>query len=78
MQELLKKARVCPFCKSDHTNKWTWYSQLKDGKWILCHYCNPDVPDLTMSVTVYGNSAEECIERWNGNGTKQEGESDRR
>lgn len=78
MQESLKKARVCPFCGSDHTDNWTWITHLEDGRFMLLHYCHT-VEDSEKkwftSISVYGNSPEACVQRWNANGKKQDGES---
>ena len=68
MKKLNEHLRVCPFCKSDHTDGWTWVSHLEDGRYILCHYCHPDGIGLHTTVSVYGDSEDECIERWNADG----------
>ena len=64
--ELLKKLRRCPFCQSDHTNGWTWISQV-DDQFLLLHYCT--VSDkYNRVITTYGDSPEDCVERWNADG----------
>lgn len=68
MKKLNEHLRVCPFCKSDHTDDWTWISHLPDGRYILCHYCKPEPEGYDRVVTVYGDSEDECIERWNADG----------
>lgn len=68
MKKLNEHLRVCPFCKSDHTDEWTWIVHLEDGRYSLCHYCHPDVVGLHTTVSVYGDSEDECIERWNADG----------
>ena len=67
-EELLKRMRNCPFCGSDHTNGWTWISQLKDGSYILHHYCHPEIEGVVTTISVYGSTAEEAVERWNADG----------
>ena len=70
MKELIK----CPFCGSDHTDDWTWISELENGsdelKFVLHHYCQhkPGIP--TVVITIYGSYKEEVIERWNNRGEK--------
>jgi hypothetical protein len=61
--ELLKELRPCPFCKSDHTNNWTWLDKV-NGKHMLTHYCRAEGGFFRV-VTVYADTPEECVERWN-------------
>lgn len=66
MKEHLKKMRKCPFCGSDHSNHWTWFGG-HDDLVMLMHYCHPnEQPELRTTITVYGASMDECVERWNG------------
>ena len=64
----MKDLRPCPFCKSVHDEGWTWVSQLKDGRYILVHYCMAEPEGYERVVTCYGYSEEGCIERWNACG----------
>jgi hypothetical protein len=74
--ELLKELRPCPFCKSDHTDGWTWIDKLKhDDRCILLHYCRPEPTEYDRVISVYGSSLEECVERWNADGKEQKSES---
>ena len=74
MDEQLKVLRPCPFCKSDHTDQWTWFGRLEDGRWMLQHFCYPKTEGLHISIAVYGDSPIECIERWNADGKKHNAE----
>lgn len=67
--ELLKKLRPCPFCNSEHTDHWTWISKLEDDKrYMLNHYCKPEPTGYDRVISIYGDSPEECVERWNADG----------
>lgn len=70
MDERLKRLRKCPFCKSDHTKgHYTSISKLESG-YVISHHCDPEIPDVTVSVSSYGATVEEAIERWNRCGQK--------
>ena len=64
------KLRPCPFCKSTHENRWTWIDKLEnhENQYILLHYCNPQPTKYDRVISVYGDTKEECIERWNACG----------
>ena len=66
MNEYIKKLRKCPFCGSDHSDEWTWFGCVED-RFMLQHFCHPnDQPGLHTTITVYGATKDECVERWNG------------
>lgn len=76
-RESLKKLKPCPFCQSDHTNDWTWISQV-DDQFLLLHYCTEQDKynrKYNRVITVYGATPEECVERWNADGKEQTSES---
>lgn len=58
----------CPFCKKaidpDHIAYGVRYNELC-GKWIFDHFCHLSDADLDVVITVYGNTKQEVIERWN-------------
>lgn len=68
----------CPFCKKkidpDHPAYGVQYNKLCN-KWIFDHYCHISEDDLDIVVTVYGNTKEEVIERWNNRAKVQTSES---
>lgn len=68
MKEYLKRMRPCPFC-GHNSFTFTWIDQLTDkitGKdyCVLHHYCDPVEPISTV-ITIYGDTENDCIERWN-------------
>ena len=75
MNESLKILRPCPFCKSDHSDHWTWFGNLDDGRIMLNHFCYGAKEGLRLSIAVYGASLEEVVERWNSDGEVEESES---
>lgn len=59
--------KPCPFCglaESPHK-----VSKLSDGSWVVSHYCDPEDLVLKISISVYGNTKKEAIERWNRRAT---------
>ena len=65
MDERLKRLRKCPFCKSDHTKGcFSSIHKLESG-YVISHHCDPEIPELTVTVSSYGATPEEAIERWN-------------
>ena len=46
-----------------------WISEAKyDGQHILFHYCRQKPEKYVCVVSVYGDTPEECVERWNADG----------
>jgi hypothetical protein len=43
--------------------------KLFDGSWMVSHDCDPEVWELKISISVYGNTKKEAIERWNRRAT---------
>lgn len=70
MENLEELLRPCPFCNSNHEDRWAWITRLKDARYVLSHYCYPNPDEVVNTITVYGDSPEQCIERWNANGKK--------
>lgn len=71
-----EKLRKCPFCGSDHTDHWTWFSEHRDQPVhpnmavSIMHYCYPNSDGVHTTISVYGATKEECVKRWNGRGKK--------
>jgi hypothetical protein len=59
--------RECPFCglaESPHKVR-----KLFDGSWMVSHDCDPEDVVLKISISAYGNTKKEAIERWNRRAT---------
>ena len=75
MNNLLKQLRPCPFCNSNHEDHWTWISQLDEiGNWALFHHCQLKKEGLDVTISIYGNSPEAVVERWNTDGKEHPAE----
>ena len=55
--------KPCPFCGASEDCHFV--NLLSDGTWALHHYCEKVNDELTVTLSVYGNSKKEVIERWN-------------
>lgn len=65
----MRKMRNCPFCngavKADDGLLGVHYNpQLK--KWLFDHFCDEEHPTEDVSITVYGKTKQEVIDKWNG------------
>jgi hypothetical protein len=59
--------RECPFC--GFAGSFNKSIKLNDESWAVLHYCEPEGWGLKISISVYGNTKEEAIERWNRRAT---------
>lgn len=68
------KLRKCPFCGRPAINDETcsFMDKLDDGGFVLTHHCNPYLSPLTVAISVYGCSPQECIDNWNGGAHENE------
>ena len=57
--------RPCPFCKVEMENKWPTVSMIREGRWVVTHYCDHPLGDMGVTINVYGSSMEEAVNRWN-------------
>ena len=55
------KTGSCPFCG----NTKFFISNFADNQWALSHYCPYEREELNIAITVYGETYEEVIEKWN-------------
>ena len=56
--------KPCPFCGS--TEEPFIMPHAGGRRWSLDHYCSRDKNDeITIVISIYGNSREEVIARWN-------------
>ena len=68
-----KKMLRCPICGAEVEAKspFMGYVEAYDI-WNFNHHCDPDIPDLTCSINVWGKTEEEVIERWNRRAENEE------
>lgn len=71
--------KPCPFCGAhvdkDHFVYGVTYNSIMD-LWVFDHICHyDDNHDLDVTMTVYGKTKEEVIERWNRRAEIQKSES---
>lgn len=61
--------RKCPFCNAeidaDHPYLGISYNENVE-KYMLHHFCHKNSSKVEVCVSVYGDTKEEVIERWNG------------
>jgi hypothetical protein len=69
----MKKMRNCPYCGEDvGTDILGVHYNEQLGKWLFNHFCDHKGGDIAVSVTVYGNTEQEVIDKWNGVQHEQE------
>jgi hypothetical protein len=57
--------RKCPFCKKEVVFDEPWFSQFGDDKtWVFNHYCDHEPNKMGVVITIYGDTAEEVIAKW--------------
>lgn len=58
----------CPFCGKKVEARLPFLGSFVDeGKqrWDFSHHCNFGSSELTVTIDCWGDTKEECIERWN-------------
>ena len=66
MENVLKP---CPFCRKKVEEGYPYllyHERMK--KWVFNHNCPAPRLELSVCITLYGDTKEEIIERWNGRG----------
>ena len=59
--------KPCPFCGlAEPLHK---VIKFYDGSWVVSHYCDPEDHVLKIGISVYGDTREKAIERWNRRAT---------
>jgi hypothetical protein len=59
--------RKCPFCGEEVIFRDPYISQFgDDGTWNFNHYCKHKPNKLGVVITIYGDSEEEVISKWEG------------
>ena len=61
------RLRNCPFCGKDVNDEYydVHYNDKID-KWLFSHWCNDESATDDVYLTVYGNSEQDVIDKWNG------------
>lgn len=73
--------KPCPFCSKPIDKDHSIYGVLYHDTlklWIFNHTCNFDPnnePQIDLTLTVYGKTKQEVVERWNNRAEVQESES---
>lgn len=61
------KLKPCPFC--GHAPNYP--SKIADrDRYVITHFCDMHIKEVTVCVTCYGKTPEEAIARWNERHTK--------
>lgn len=61
--------KPCPFCGKKITEDDSVFGVHFIGDshgWVLNHFCHKHTEKLDVVLTVYGDTKEEVIERWDG------------
>ena len=58
--------RKCPFCNKEVSFEHPHISQLNDNSWVFYHYCGLETGKLNTVITIYGDTEEEIIAKWDG------------
>ncbi|MBR5202895.1 MAG: Lar family restriction alleviation protein [Clostridia bacterium] len=56
-----EKLRRCPFCGGNNISIYNYDGEC--NHWALYHSCPSG--EMMMSVSVYGNSIEDVVKKWN-------------
>lgn len=72
--------KPCPFCKQKVEARMPFLDSFIDTtynkrRWNLSHHCNFGGDDLTVTIDCWGDTKEECIERWNNRAEVETSES---
>lgn len=57
--------KPCPYCGAEILHDSGTITNLGINGWVINHYCDPSIGELTVSISVYGKTKEEVINRWN-------------
>lgn len=72
----MSELKRCPFCGCEVGDHFPYF-YFHEGMevWVLHHNCPHENDDLTLAISVWGNTREEAVERWNHRAEVQESES---
>ena len=66
MENVLKP---CPFCRNKVVEDYPYfYYNERIKEWVIAHNCPHPRRDISVCITVYADTKEDAIERWNGRG----------
>ena len=69
--------RKCPFCGKEANFSDVYLHQFSDDKtWCFNHYCDHEPGKLGVTITIYGDSREEVLAKWEGDYYAKEQESE--
>jgi hypothetical protein len=74
----MEQLKMCPFCGADVNTDLEWMGVRYNGmigKWVFSHWCNQKDATDGVFITVYGNSKQDVIDKWNGEHEEQTSES---
>jgi hypothetical protein len=66
--------KPCPFCGISEDGGSL--IPLSNGIWALHHFCEKVNNELTIAISVYGNSKKEVFERWNRRADNEQRETE--
>ena len=58
--------RKCPFCGKEVRFEYPYLTQLGDDGFDFFHSCSNTADKLNVVVSIYGDSEEEIIAKWEG------------
>ena len=71
--------KPCPFCGKKVEAREPFLASFidRDGiqRWDFSHHCNFGGIDLSVTIDCWGDTKEECIERWNNRAKVKTSES---
>ena len=65
----MKKMRNCPFCKKEIDADHPVYGVIYNNRmkeYVFDHICHISTDELDVVVTIYANTKEDAINKWNG------------
>jgi len=71
--------KPCPFCGKKVKAEAPFLNFFTDSdnklRWDFSHHCNFGSSELTVTIDCWGDTKEECIERWNNRAEVETSES---
>lgn len=56
----------CPFCGAEVDFSYPYLMKFDEGSWNFHHSCTRDPNKLSVVISIYGDTKEEVMEKWNG------------
>ena len=62
----MNEMKRCPFCGAEVEEQFPYF-YFHEGmeEWVFSHYCPHEGETLAVSISLWGKTREEVIERWN-------------